>query len=132
MQSHVSTSPPPSRRREAARRADLPVEEQPPRVPSRSPEQRQHALAKANQIRSARACLKRELAAGQIELAQVLADPPPCAANAKIRELLLVVPGIGPTKADRALTRCRIAAAKTLAGLSNRQRAELGQLLHHR
>ena len=81
---------------------------------------------------AANAHLKRDLAAGQIELTQVLAGPPPCAASAKIRELLLAVPGIGPAKADRALTHCRIAAAKTLADLSNRQRTELGQLLHHR
>jgi hypothetical protein len=131
-QSHLSTSQHPSRRREAARLADLPDEERQPPAPTRSFEQRQRALAKANQIRSQRARLKRELAAGHIELTQVLADPPPCAASAKIRELLLVVPGIGPAKADRALTQCRIAAAKTLAGLSNRQRTELSELLHHR
>lgn len=129
---HPSTSPLPARRREAARVADLPNDERSLRAPARSLEQRQRALAKANQIRTQRARLKRELAAGRIELTRVLADPPPCAASAKIRELLLVVPGIGPAKADRALTHCRIAAAKTLAGLSYRQRAELGELLHHR
>jgi guanylate kinase len=110
----------------------VPDAQRTPRTPTRSPEQRLRALANANQVRSQRARLKRELAAGQIELTQVLADPPACAASAKIRELLLRVPGIGPAKADRALTRCRIAAAKTLASLSNRQRAELGDLLHHR
>jgi S13-like H2TH domain len=101
-------------------------------MPAPSPQQRQSALAKANQVRSARAQLKRELAAGQTALTQVLADPPPYAASAKIRELLLAVPGIGPAKADRALTHCRIATAKTLAGLTNRQRTELGELLHER
>jgi len=110
----------------------VPEKERTPRAPTRSPEQRQRALAKANQIRSARAHLKQELARGQVELTQVLADPPPYAANAKVRELLLVVPGIGPAKADRALMHCRIAAAKTLAGLSDRQRTELGDLLRYR
>jgi hypothetical protein len=101
-------------------------------MPPRSLEQRQRALAKANQVRRQRAQLKRELAGAQIALSQILADPPSCAANAKIRELLLVLPGIGPVKADRALTHCRIAAARTVGGLSDRQRAELGELFHGR
>jgi hypothetical protein len=59
----------------------------------------------------------------------MVADPPACALTAKVRELLLVVPGIGPARADRALARCRIAHAKTGGGLSDRQRAELIELL---
>jgi hypothetical protein len=110
----------------------VPNEERTPRAPARSPEQRLRALAKANQVRSARAHLKRELAHGNVQLTQVLADPPPCAASAKVRELLLAVPGIGPAKADRALAHCRIAATKTLAGLTHRQRTELGELVQHR
>src|SRR6266702_7669525 len=87
-------------------------------APGRSPEQRLRALAKANEVRLARAQLKRELAAGRIELAQVLADPPPCAQTAKVRELLLVVPRIGPARADRLLAHRRIAHTKTVGGLS--------------
>jgi hypothetical protein len=83
------------------------------------------ALAKANEVRVARAQLKRELAAGRIELARLVAEPPACVQTAKVRELLLAVPRIGPVGADRALARCRIAHAKTIAGLSERQRAEL-------
>jgi guanylate kinase len=101
------------------------------RAPARSREQRLRALAHANRIRTARAALKRDLAARRVEFARILTDPPACAANAKVRDLLLALPGIGPAKADRALARCRIAAAKTLAGLSDRQRRELTQLLHH-
>jgi hypothetical protein len=62
-------------------------------------------------------------------LAEVLAEPPPCAQTAKARDLLLAVPGIGPAKADCALTHCRIAHAKTVAGLSGRQQGELIELL---
>jgi hypothetical protein len=39
--------------------------------------------------------------------------------------------GIGPARANRALVHCRIADTKTIAGLSNRQRAELIDLLQH-
>jgi hypothetical protein len=98
-------------------------------APGRSPEQRLRALAKANEVRLARAQLKREVATGRLALARVLADPPTCAQTAKVRELLLVVPRIGPARADRVLARCRIAHAKTVGGLSDRQRAELVALL---
>jgi hypothetical protein len=73
---------------------------------------------------SARAKLKRDLAAGEIELAQI-ACPPACARTARVRDLLLVLPQIGSVKAGRILARCGIADSKTLAGLSDRQRAEL-------
>jgi hypothetical protein len=46
-----------------------------------------------------------------------------------VQELLLVVPRLGPARADRTLARCRIADAKTVGGLSDRQRAELVELL---
>jgi hypothetical protein len=94
-----------------------------------SPEQRLRALAKANEVRVARARLKRAVAAGRIELARLVADPPSCVRTAKVRELLLVVPRIGPARADRLLGRCRIAHAKTVGGLTDRQRAELVELL---
>jgi hypothetical protein len=41
----------------------------------RSPEQRLRALAKANEVRVARARLKREVAAGRIDLARLVAEP---------------------------------------------------------
>jgi hypothetical protein len=94
-------------------------------VPPRSREQRLRALAKANEVRLARARLKRELAAGRVELVQVLAAPPASAQTAKLREVLLAAPRIGPARVRRALAHCRIAETKTLAGLSERQRAEL-------
>ena len=100
-------------------------------APARSPEQRLRALAKANEVRSSRAQLKRDLAAGVVELARVLANPPACARTARVVELLVAVHGIGPARANRALVHCRIADTKTIAGLSNRQRAELIDLLQH-
>jgi S13-like protein len=95
----------------------------------RSREQRLRALAKANEVRAERAELKRGVAAGRLRVGRVVADPPACARTAKVRELLLAAPGIGPARADRLLARCRIAPAKTLAGLTDRQRGELVELL---
>ena len=97
-------------------------------VPGRSREQRLRALAQANQVRTARAELKRELASGKIELVEILADPPPCARTARVRDLLVVLPRIGSVRAGRILAHCGIAHSKTLAGLTERQRGELIKL----
>ncbi len=97
----------------ARRIGAVPSEQRKPSAPGRSPEQRLRALEKANQVRRAR----------------VIAEPPPCTQTARVRELLLVVPGIGPARASRALTHCRIADTKTVSGLSSRQRTELIELL---
>ena len=94
-------------------------------VPGRSREQRLRALEQANQVRSARARLKQELASGKLELAQIVADPPACVRTARVRDLLLVLPKIGAVRAGRILGQCGIAHSKTLAGLTDRQRREL-------
>jgi hypothetical protein len=43
-------------------------------------------------VQSARAKLKRELAAGTTELSQILADPPACVRTARVRDVLVVLP----------------------------------------
>jgi len=83
------------------------------------------ALQRANEIRSARAQLKRELKAGRVHIHGVLLDPPEYLQNAKVSELLLSVPKYGRVKVNRLLTQCRISPSKTLGGLSERQRHEL-------
>ena len=90
-----------------------------------SREQRLRALRRANEIRSARARLKRELASGRLEPVQVLARPPACVRTARVREILLALPKIGSVKAGRILFAAGIADSKTLGGLTDRQRAEL-------
>ena len=94
-------------------------------VPGRSREQRLRALEQANEVRTARAKLKKELASGKIELVQILADPPACVRTARVREVLLAVPKIGSVRAGRVLAQCGIAHSKTLGGLTDRQRDEL-------
>jgi hypothetical protein len=94
-------------------------------VLARSAQRRLLSLARANEVRVERADLKRALAGGSVTFAEVLADPPACALTAKVGDLLLSVPGIGPAKSARALAHCRIADTKTIGGLSDRQRAAL-------
>jgi hypothetical protein len=82
-------------------------------------------LRYANEIRIGRARLKRELASGRVRIGDVIAEPPEFARTAKVYDLLLALPKVGPAKAARSLTRCRIAPSKTVAGLTARQRHEL-------
>jgi hypothetical protein len=93
-----------------------------------SSEQRRHALQQANQVRSERARLKKDLAMGTVGLVEILARPPACARTARVGDLLLALPKIGSVKAGRILARCRISDSKTVAGLTERQRAELTDL----
>jgi hypothetical protein len=83
------------------------------------------ALAQANEVRSARATLKKQFAAGTIQLAQILAAPPAVLQTARLHDLLIAVPKIGPVKAARILAHYGIAPSKTLGGLTDRQRREL-------
>ena len=92
-------------------------------------EQRMRSLGQANEVRTARAVLKRELASGRVLIEDVLAQPPVSATTAKVSDLLLAVPGLGPARATRALARCQIPYAKTAASLSERQRDSLIALL---
>jgi hypothetical protein len=94
-------------------------------APARSLDQRMDALRRANEIRVRRAQLKRDLKAGAIRIEAILDDPPEYVATAKVFDMLLAVPKLGRVKASRFLNQCRISPAKTVGGLSERQRAEL-------
>ena len=88
------------------------------------------ALSRANQIRTRRAQLKRDLKAGRQPIDRLLLEPPEYLATAKVFDLLLAVPKYGRVKVNKILTHCRIAPSKTIGGLSERQRSELTTLLH--
>ena len=83
------------------------------------------ALRRANQIRSARAQLKRDLKAGKVRIEQLLADPPEYVLSAKTFDMIVAVPKYGRVKANKILNQCRISPSKTIGGLSERQRGEL-------
>jgi hypothetical protein len=105
------------------------VETTPVAVPERTHEQRMRALGRANEIRSSRAQLKRDLKAGKVMIEKLLLDPPEYVLSAKAFDMILAVPKYGRVKANKILTQCRISPSKTIGGLSERQRAELVQFL---
>ena len=92
-------------------------------------ERRMIALRQANQVRGLRAKLKQDLREGTVRLEQVLATGADYLASAEVFDLLVAVPKTGPVKAAHLLTRARISPSKTVAGLSERQRTRLIELL---
>lgn len=94
-------------------------------APERSLAQRMDALKRANDIRTRRAQLKRDLKAGRVSIQKLLLDVPEYVETAKVFDLLLAVPKYGRVKVNRILTQCRISPSKTIGGLSERQRNEL-------
>jgi hypothetical protein len=101
-------------------------------TPDRTLLQRQDALARANEIRSKRAVLKRDLKAGRVSLAPLLLDPPEWLLTAKVFDIVRAVPTLGRVKVNGCFARERIAATKTVGGLSDRQRAALVGFLKSR
>jgi hypothetical protein len=94
-------------------------------APERSLDQRMEALRRANDIRSKRAQLKRDLKGGKVNIRTLLLDPPEYVQTAKVLDMLLAVPKYGRVKTNRILNTCRISPSKTIGGLSERQRTEL-------
>ncbi len=90
------------------------------------------ALEMANEIRTQRAKLKKDLKAGKTKIDVLLLDPPEWLGSAKVFDIILAVPKYGRVKVNRILNQCRISPSKTIGGLSERQRAELVALLRRR
>jgi hypothetical protein len=90
------------------------------------------ALKRANDIRTRRAQLKRDLKGGRASIDRLLLDPPGYLETAKVFDMLLAVPKYGRVKVNKVLTLCRISPSKTIGGLSERQRTELVALLRRR
>ncbi len=98
-------------------------------APERSLTQRLEALQRANEVRTRRAQLKKDLRSGRTSIHALLENPPDCVETAKVIDMLLAVPKYGRVKATKVLQQCRISPSKTIGGLSERQRAELVSLL---
>ena len=98
-------------------------------APERSLVQRMDALQRANEIRTRRAQLKRDLKGGRVTIHDLLLNPPEYLETAKVFDMLLAVPKYGRVKVNKILVTCRISPSKTIGGLSERQRNELVGML---
>ena len=98
-------------------------------APERSLVQRMDALHRANDVRTKRAQLKRDLKGGRVSIHDLLLNPPDYLETAKVFDMLLAVPKYGRVKVNKILVTCRISPSKTIGGLSERQRNELVGML---
>jgi hypothetical protein len=93
---------------------------------------RLEALARANQIRRARATLKRRIAAGELSAADVILTPPLEATSWPLGELLVSQRAWGRARSAKFLRSNRISEQKPLGELTERQRRLLApQLAAH-
>lgn len=92
-------------------------------APGHTREQQMAALQRANDIRTYRAHLKRDVKAGRLGFADLLDDP--MCETMNVRKALLAVPKVGKVKARKKLLTVKISPSRSLGALSQRQRTEL-------
>ncbi len=87
------------------------------------------ALERANRVRLARAALKRRVAAGDVEAAQIILTCPWETESMSISELLMSQRRWGRTRCRKFLFSIGLSETKTLGTLTERQRVTLAALL---
>ena len=91
--------------------------------------QHMRALARANQVRLARAELKRGVAAGEIDVAEVIVYCPWEASGMPVADLLISQRRWGETRCHKLLARLPISEKKTVGSMTDRQRNALAAML---
>ena len=91
--------------------------------------QHMRALARANQIRLARAELKRGVAAGKIDVAEVIVYCPWEATGMAVADLLISQRRWGEIRCHKLLAQLPMSEKKTLGSMTDRQRRVLAAML---
>lgn len=94
-----------------------------------APPQHMTALAQANRVRLARADGKRQVADGELSVAEVVTEVPWWAESMSISDLLMVQHRWGRTRCRRFLASIPMLETKTIASMTPRQRNELAKRL---
>ena len=87
------------------------------------------ALKRANEVRLARAELKRRVAVGEIEAADVILDCPWEAQSMAVADLLMSQRLCGRTRCHKILAQLPVSESKTLGSMTDRQRRVLVTIL---
>jgi hypothetical protein len=87
------------------------------------------ALARANEVRLARADLKRQVAEGQISAADVILDTPWQAETMTVADLLMSQRRWGRTRCRKFLQCIPMSENKTIGSMTERQRRALAAML---
>ena len=91
--------------------------------------QRLRALSRANEIRLARAAIKRRIALGEVSAAEVILECPEAADSWPVSELLMSQRRWGSTRCRKFLSRSQIVETKPVGKLTDRQRQLLARSL---
>lgn len=96
-----------------------------------APARPQHlqALSRANQVRLARAQLKRRVASGAISVGDVILESPWEADSMTVADLLMSQRRWGLTRCRKVLAQIPVSETKTIGSLTDRQRRALASLL---
>ena len=94
-------------------------------LPVLTPEQRQESLAKAASARKVRSEALGKLKNGEVTLGAVIEDAGSPLQRARVRQLVLAVPGFGPVKAGALFEELGIDPRRRVRGLGSRQREAL-------
>jgi hypothetical protein len=100
-------------------------------IPAATTDHPQHmrALERANQVRLARAELKRRVASGELDVAEVIVQCPWEAASMAVGDLLTSQRRWGQTRCRRFLAQVPMTEMKTIGSMTERQRGRLADLL---
>ena len=91
--------------------------------------QHMRALERANQVRLARAELKRRIAGGEIGVAEVILDCPWEADSMAVADLLMSQRRWGQTRCRKFLAQIPMSEQKTVGSMTERQRRTLAAML---
>jgi hypothetical protein len=91
--------------------------------------QRLRALERANEVRLARADLKRRIAEGEESAASVILQPPEAASSWLVADLLMSQRRWGSRRCQKFLASCQISETKPIGELTERQRRVLAAQL---
>jgi len=96
-------------------------------LPPLTPEQREHALNRAREVRAERRDIRQNLKKGDIALADVIRDSAnsEVIAKTKVTALLESLPGVGKIRAAQIMERLGIDPGRRVRGLGANQREAL-------
>lgn len=95
-------------------------------LPELTPEQREAALAKAQESRQARAAVAAKLRSREWTLADVFAaEAEHPVAKMRITQVLRALPGFGPVRVQKVLAEADVAETRRVRGLGTAQRRVL-------
>src|SRR6516165_8205722 len=115
------------RQRQGGLPMSAPATVAPARVQPMRP-QHMRALERANEVRLARARLKRRIALGDIDVAEVLVRCPWEAQSMAVADLLMSQRRWGQTRCRKCLAQVPVSEKKTIGSMTERQRQTLARL----